>query len=70
MQMESPVLSRTFLSVSNTLLNRYFNIRLLKGEYPTLLKQVAIMPPFKKPSSALVTNYRPITILDNFLKYV
>jgi hypothetical protein len=56
----------------NPLLNRHLNIGFLKGKYPTLWKQAAIMANFKKPNNALVSNYRPITILNkssNFCNY-
>jgi hypothetical protein len=51
------------------LLRHIFNTSLLKGKFPTLWKQVAVVPIFKKGNSILVTNYRPITILNNFSKF-
>jgi hypothetical protein len=48
------------------LLIHIFNSSLLKGKFPTLWKQVAVMSVFKKGSSTLITNYRPIKILNNF----
>jgi hypothetical protein len=45
-----------------------FNINLLQGKFPTLWKQTTVVPVSKKGNNALVTNYRPITILNNFSK--
>jgi hypothetical protein len=44
------------------LLSHIFNISLLEAKFPTMWKQAAIMPVFKKGNSALITNYGPITI--------
>jgi hypothetical protein len=41
---------------------------LLKGKFPTLWKQAAVVPIFKKGNSTLVANYTQITILNNFSK--
>jgi hypothetical protein len=38
---------------------------LLKEKFPTLWKEAAVVPIFKKGNITLVTNYRPITILNN-----
>jgi hypothetical protein len=38
--------------------------------YTRLWKQAPVVPIFKKGNSALVTNYRPISILNNFSKIV
>jgi hypothetical protein len=45
-----------------------FNLSFLSERYPLLWKQVAVVPIFKKGNRALVTNYRPIWILNNFSK--
>jgi hypothetical protein len=45
-----------------------FNTSLLKLKFPTLSKQAAVVPIFNRGNSTLVTNYRPITILNNFSK--
>jgi hypothetical protein len=50
------------------LLHYIFNLSLLTGSFPRLWKQAAVMPIFKKGNSALVTNYRPICILNNVSK--
>jgi hypothetical protein len=50
------------------LLRHIFNLSLLTGKFPSLWKQVAIVPIFKKDTKALVGNYRPILILNNFSK--
>jgi hypothetical protein len=39
---------------------------LLFWSFPSLWKQVAVMHIFEKGNSALVTNNRPISILNNF----
>jgi hypothetical protein len=38
------------------------------GYFPSLWKEVTVVPIFKKGGSALVTNYRPIWLLNNFSK--
>jgi hypothetical protein len=38
--------------------------------FPILWKQAAVVPVFKTGNSAIVTNYRPITIVNNFSKIV
>jgi hypothetical protein len=43
-------------------LSHIFYVSLLQAKFPTLRKKVAIMPVFKKDNSALITNYRPITM--------
>jgi hypothetical protein len=50
------------------LLHHIFNLSLLTGSFPGLWKQAAVVPIFKKGNSALVTNYRPIYLLNNFSK--
>jgi hypothetical protein len=50
------------------ILTHILTISLLQGKFPTLWNQAAVVPIFKKGSSALVTNYRPITIWNNFSK--
>jgi hypothetical protein len=50
------------------LLHYIFNLSLLTGSFPRLWKKAAVVPIFKKGNSALVTNYRPISILNNFSK--
>jgi hypothetical protein len=68
-QIKSPVLlSRVVLSCFALLLRHISNTSLLKRKLPTLWKQAAVVPIFKKGNSTLVTNYRPITILNNFSK--
>lgn len=47
-------------------LRRTFNISFLRWKFPTSWKQAAVMPLFKKGNSAVVTNYRLITILNYF----
>jgi hypothetical protein len=47
-------------------LGQIFNIILLQEKLPTLWKQVAFDPVSKNGKNALITDYRPITILNNF----
>jgi len=49
-------------------LKHIFNLSLSNGVFPSLWKEAAVVPIFKKGSSALVTNYRPISLLNNFSK--
>jgi hypothetical protein len=48
-------------------LRHIFNISLLQGKYLILWKQ-AVVPALKKGNSALINDYRPITVLNNFSK--
>lgn len=45
-----------------------FNLSLSCGTFPSCWKLTRISPIFKKGDSALVSNYRPVTILSNFAK--
>jgi hypothetical protein len=45
-----------------------FNLSLSQHKFPTQWKQVAAVPVFKKGNRASVSNYRPISILNNFSK--
>jgi hypothetical protein len=36
--------------------------------FPSLWREAVVLPIFKKGSSALVTNYRPSSLLNNFSK--
>jgi hypothetical protein len=44
------------------------NLSLSQQKFPTLWKQAAVVPVFKKDNCASVSNYRPIPILNNFYK--
>jgi hypothetical protein len=44
------------------LLSHIFNISFLRGKFPTLWQQAADLPVFKTGNSALIANYRQITI--------
>jgi hypothetical protein len=48
--------------------NVFFNLRLHQKYFPTSWKQAAIVPALKKGNSASVSNYRPISILNNLFK--
>jgi hypothetical protein len=45
-----------------------FNIGLSNGGFPSLWKETTVAPVFKKYIRALVTNYTPISLLNNFSK--
>jgi hypothetical protein len=45
-----------------------FNLSLSRHYFSTLWKQAAVFPVFKKGNTASVSNYRPISILNNFSK--
>jgi hypothetical protein len=47
------------------LLRHIFNLSLSTGKFPSLWKQAAVVPIFKKGNRV---NYRPISILNNFSK--
>ena len=46
-----------------------FNLSFSHRIFPTLWKQVTIIPSFKKRKTALVNNYRRISVLSTFPKY-
>jgi len=46
-----------------------FNLSFSQRLFPTLWKQVTIVPNFKKRKTALVNNYRHIYVLSTFPKY-
>ena len=51
-----------------TPLNKIFNLSLLTGQHPDVLKISKTIPIFKKGSRLLVSNYRPISLLSNLNK--
>jgi hypothetical protein len=54
--------------ILTSLLCHIFNLSLLTGKFPSLWKKAAVVPIFKKSNRALIGNYRPISILNNFSK--
>jgi hypothetical protein len=50
------------------ILKHIFNLGLFQQYFPTLWKQAAIVPVIKKGKSTSVSNYRPISLLNNFSK--
>jgi hypothetical protein len=54
--------------VFTPLLTYIFNLSLTSVTFPSLWKQTAVVPVFKKGNSTTVSNYRPISILNNFSK--
>jgi hypothetical protein len=48
------------------LLTYIFNLSLTSVTFPSLWKQTAVVPGFKNGDSILVSNYRHISILNNF----
>jgi hypothetical protein len=51
-----------------SLLRQTFNLGLLSGKLPSLRKQATVVPIFRKGSSAVVSNYKPVLILNDFLR--
>jgi Notch-like protein len=49
-------------------LKHIFNLSLTQHNFPTVWKQAAVVPVFKKGNTASVSNYRPISILNTFSK--
>jgi hypothetical protein len=47
---------------------RICNLSLTQHYFPTVWKQAAIVPVFKKSNTASVSNYHPISILNTFSK--
>jgi hypothetical protein len=47
-------------------LKHVFNLSLSNGVFPSLWKEAAVVSIFKKGSSVLLTNYRSISLLNNF----
>jgi hypothetical protein len=50
------------------LLHLILNLNISTGKFPSLWKQAAAVPIFKKDNRTLVVNYRPTSILNNFSK--
>ena len=51
-----------------TPLTKIFNLSLITGQHPDILKISKTVPIFKKGSRLLVSNYRPISLLSNLNK--
>jgi hypothetical protein len=49
-------------------LRHIFNLSLSQQHFPTAWKEATIVPVFKRGNPACVSNYRPITFLNNFSK--
>jgi hypothetical protein len=49
-------------------LKHIFNLILTKHYFPTVWKQAAVVPVFKKGNTASVNNYQPISILNSFYR--
>jgi hypothetical protein len=54
--------------ILKTVLKFIFNLSLAQRIFPTLWKEVSVVPIFKKGKTALVNNYRPTSILSTFSK--
>jgi hypothetical protein len=52
------------------LLTHVFNLSVTCETFPSLWKEIYVVPAFKKGDRTNVKNYRPISILNNFLKYL
>jgi hypothetical protein len=50
-------------------LKHMFNLSLSNGVFPSLWKEEAVVRIFKKGSCAVMTNYRHISLLNNFSKF-
>jgi hypothetical protein len=50
------------------ILRHIFNLSLTQQHFPTVWKEAAIVPVFKRGNHAPASNYRPISILNNFSK--
>lgn len=55
-------------NIFSPLLSHIFNIVFLQEKFPSLWKQAAVLPVSKNTNSALITNCKPIIILNNFSK--
>ena len=53
-----------------SILSKLFNQCLLEGEFPKCLKIAEVIPIFKKGSATNVSNYRPISLLSQFDKFL
>lgn len=49
-----------------SVLKHIFNLSLSQQYFPTLWKEAAIVPVLKKSKRTSVSNYRPISLLNNF----
>lgn len=59
---------KELMTVLSTPLAHIFNLSLKSGIFPMKWKEVLIIPVFKDGDPAIVTNYRPISILNAFSK--
>jgi hypothetical protein len=50
------------------ILRHIFNLSLTQQYFPAAWKEAAVVPVFKKGNRASVSNYRPISVLNNFAK--
>jgi hypothetical protein len=57
-----------YTDIFEPVLKHIFNLSLSQQYFPTLRKQAAIVPFFKKGSGASISAYRPISLLNNFSK--
>ena len=65
-------ISRRFLKLSASHVSEYlcelFNLCILSGQYPSEFKSAKVTPVYKKGPRDSVTNYRPISVLNNLSK--
>ena len=54
--------------IVSPILRKYFNILMLKGEFPDIFKVGKISPIYKKGDEEKFENYRPVSTLPLFVK--
>ena len=63
------ILKECALSI-NVPLSRLFILSLLNGVFPTCWKKANIIPFFRKGDRYNIKNYRPVTLLSPYQKYL
>jgi hypothetical protein len=58
-----------FSEIFVPVLKHIFNLSLASGGFPSLWKEAAVLAVFKKGSSPLVTNYRPVSFINIFSNF-
>ena len=64
-----PIFIYKFLSpIVSPIIAKLFNKSLIKGIFPSMLKLGKVVPIFKSGDASLISNYRPITLLNTLSK--